>query len=132
MTKRSISKSWATFSFFYFISFHLEQLLSLSIVSLTLLKSMGQLSCRLSLSSDFGWCFLLIGVRTYTSGGNIKGCCFSLWPTRWCMVLTFPNTGGVLFDHLISEVPARVPLCTVLFCAFAINKYFMGRNFGPM
>lgn len=48
------------------------------------------------------------------------------------MALTFPNTGGVLFDHLISEVSARVLLSRVLLCAFVVNKYFMGRNFEPM
>lgn len=70
----------------------------------------------------------MIGLRLHLSQEYHRTHMFSLYLTKWYVILICLIDGDVSFDHLIKVMSTRLLSCEVTLLLFIINKYFVGRH----
>lgn len=109
------------------VSFNLILFLSLSLsfMILTLLKTSGQLFCRLSF--NLGFRHLTIRVRVHILAEMQSRCALSA-PLREYVTLLRLVTGDVNLDHVIRVAPARFLYYTVTVFLFVVSSHLVRRR----
>lgn len=101
---------------------------SLTFMTLTRLKVIGYVFCRISLRLG-----LFDASPTCISGRNVtKGCRVLIASCRVVHNFYLPHDCDVNFDSLLKVVSARLLCYKVILFPFVTNRYLVGRYFGTL